>query len=159
MKKQLLFVVLVLAATMAMAAVVGAQEVEFVETENGFDDAVVNCRLIGDFYQEEFDKFANGEYSTKGVQWQEFVYSIRYDATLYCGFVTSTVPSDKYAAFEKELSEAAFKYETAYELRLTAIEDGNNPAINELAARIHAEAEELYNLAGIVADDAIVVFK
>ncbi len=144
MKNFLKYALLTLIAALVLTGNVSAREAEYVELEDGFEDSVVNCRLIGAVYQEDFDKFANGEFSTKGVQWQEFVYNIRFDSTLYCGSVTSTVPSDKFALYENELTDAAYKFMTAYELRLTAIENTNNPAVNALADKVQAKAEELY---------------
>ena len=69
MKNILKVVFLMLIATMVLTANVAAQEAEYVTLDDGFEESLMNCRLIGPVYQEDFEKFANGEFSTKGVQW------------------------------------------------------------------------------------------
>ncbi len=150
-----LFIMLVF---LALSGNVFAQDAEYVETDDGFADSITNCRMVGNIYREDMDQFSNGDFSIKGVRWQEFVYNLRYDSTLYCGFATSTVASEKYAEYENEIADAAYKFMTAYELRLIAIENENNAGIQALADKIAAEAETAYQKYFVAVSD-VVEFK
>lgn len=121
-----------------------AADVEYFTTEDNFEDAVRNCRLISQVYQDEFEKFASGAYSPEGIRFQRFEYDLHYDSTMHCSYVISTVPSDPYLAYEDELTDAAYKYMTAYELRLSAIRNGNNAELSTLANKIEKQAEKIY---------------
>ena len=158
MNKFLQITLFILFVSLAIAGNVFAQNDGFVETDDGFADSIVNCRMIGDVYQEDMDQFSNGSFSIKGVRWQEFVYNVRYDSTMYCGFATSTVASEKYAEYENEIADAAYKFMTAYELRLIAIENENNAGIQALADKIAAEAETAYQKYFVAVSD-VVEFK
>ena len=81
MNKFLQITLFILFVSLAIAGNVFAQNDGFVEIDDGFADSIVNCRMIGDVYQEDMDQFSNGSFSIKGVRWQEFVYNVRYDST------------------------------------------------------------------------------
>ena len=107
-----LFIMLVF---LALSGNVFAQDAEYVETDDGFADSITNCRMVGNIYREDMDQFSNGDFSIKGVRWQEFVYNLRYDSTLYCGFATSTVASKKYAEYENKIAETTDRKSVVWE--------------------------------------------
>lgn len=145
MKRNWLLLLLTLSLWIAAAPFAAhAADIEFFDTGDNFDDAVRNCQLISKVYQEDFDKFASGAYSTEGIRFQRFEYSLRFDITVYCSFVISTIPSDDYLEFEDELTDAAYKYMTVYELRLAAIRNGNNADLLALANKIEKQADKIY---------------
>lgn len=145
MKRNWLLLLLTLSLWIAAVPLaVHAADVEYFDTEDNFDDAVRNCRLISKVYQEDFDKFASGAYSTEGIRFQRFEYSLRFDITVYCSYVISTIPSDAFLEYEDELTDAAYKYMTVYELRLSAIRNGNNAELLALANKIEKQAEKIY---------------
>lgn len=145
MKPHLLWLVLIVSLYLfALPLAAAAEDLAYFSTEDNFEDSVRNCRLISQVYQKDFEKFVSGVYSPEGIRFQRFEYDLRFDATTYCSFVISTVPSDPYLDYEAELTEAAYKYMTAYELRLSSIRNGNNTDLALLANKVEKQAEKIY---------------